>query len=176
MSVDGQNWVVLGSVVRPRGVRGEVVVELLTNSATRFVEVGEVSAVPPNGSGIRLLQVEKAWPHQERAVVKFAGVDSMDEAEKLRGVDLCIPLEKRRKPAPGEILFSDLVDCKVYDPQGKELGTIVDWMENGDLAWLCLEPGEHLIPFAKEYFVDLNFAEKRVTVQLPDGLLDLNPA
>ena len=149
---------------------------MLTNRIERFREVGDIFLCNQNGESVRTTRVENAWLQQGRAVLKLAGVDSMSEAELLRGLDVCIPRERRRQPEPGEILFSDLLDCQVFDEDGRLLGVFTEWYEAGEQVWLRLDPGERLIPFVKEYFVDLDFAAKRIRVRLPEGLLDLDQA
>lgn len=165
-------WITLGTVLRTRGNRGEVNVELLTSSIERFREVGSLTWFHPQ-SPERRLTVADAWLHDGKAVLRFEGIQTISEAEALLGGDLCIPLEQRRPPQPGETFLSDWMGLRLTNEAGQPLGVIEDWYEEGDQVWFRLEPGGHLIPYAKEFFVAVDFAARHAVAKLPEGLLEL---
>jgi 16S rRNA processing protein RimM len=169
-----EGWVALGTVIKPRGNQGEVAVHSLTSGWERFAELQQIWWCPALPTQQRELMIEKAWQHKDRIILKFAGIDSINEAKPLSRGDLCIPLAMRRKPAEGEVILSDFVGCSVLDEEGRILGVVQDWYENETLVWLVMQPGERLIPYAKEFFVEMRLAEKQLIVRLPEGLLDLN--
>ncbi|HJY05646.1 MAG TPA: hypothetical protein VJ323_04975, partial [Bryobacteraceae bacterium] len=86
--------VVVAEILRPRGNRGEVLAESLTDVPGRLETLKQARARLANGSDVSV-EIEQTWRHKELWVVKFAGVGSIDEAEQFRGADLWIPLSER---------------------------------------------------------------------------------
>jgi 16S rRNA processing protein RimM len=164
-------WVALGTVISTRGNKGEVVVELLTSGVERFLEVKRLHWFA-EGKPERELEAAHAWMHQGKTVLQFAGVASINDAEALRGGDLCIPLADRRILAPGEIFVSDWIGMDLVDEAGSSLGRVSNWFEEGELAWLELQPGGQLVPYVREFFLSVDAKAKRITARLPEGLLE----
>ena len=96
----------------PQGRRGEVLAELHTSFPERFAERRELSALAANGTR-RELQLEEHWFHKGGVVLKFAGVESISDAELLAGMELQIPQEQRAELEAGAAYVSDLVGCEV---------------------------------------------------------------
>jgi 16S rRNA processing protein RimM len=122
------------------------------------------------------MEVERTWMHGDHLIFKFKGVDSISDAERLAGADVAIPMEARAQVAEGEYYQSDLVGCEVFDGV-RLLGTVAGWQEAGGplLVEVKTPPGkEVLIPFAKAIFTKIDLERRRIEVNLPDGLLDLN--
>ncbi len=164
-------WVALGTVISTRGNKGEVVVELLTSGAQRFLDVKRVHWFA-EGKPERELEVTNAWSHQGKTVLHFAGVATINDAEALRGGDLCIPLAERRALAPGEIFVSDWIGMDLVDEAGRVLGRVGNWFEEGEQAWLEIQPGAQLVPYVREFFLNVDAEAKRITTRLPEGLLE----
>jgi 16S rRNA processing protein RimM len=121
--------------------------------------------------------VEHAWLHRGQVIFKLSGVKSISEAERLVGADICIPIEERPVPADGEYFQSDLVGCEVVDAGGKRLGTVQTWHEYGGTPLLGVETSagkELLIPFAKAICTSIDIATRRIVVELPEGLAELD--
>jgi 16S rRNA processing protein RimM len=122
------------------------------------------------------MEVERTWMHGDHLIFKFKGVDSISDAERLAGADVAIPMEARAQVAEGEYYQSDLVGCEVFDGV-RLLGTVAGWQEAGGplLVEVKTPQGkEVLIPFAKAIFTKIDLERRRIEVNLPDGLLDLN--
>ena len=121
------------------------------------------------------MTVEELWPHKGRVILKFAGVDSISEAEALVGCELQVPREERAPLEPGWTYISELVGCAVYDG-GREIGRVSDVRFGAGEAPLLVLQGdkEYEIPFAQAYLVKVDPAAKRIEMQLPEGLLDVN--
>lgn len=123
-------------------------------------------------------EVENTWVHRDHVIFKFKGVDTISDAERLAGADVAIPMEQRAEAAAGEYYQSDLVGCGVWDPQGRNLGTVRGWHETGGGPLLVEvetpEGKELLIPFAKSIFTRIDLGAKRIEVALPEGLENLN--
>ena len=125
------------------------------------------------------MDVERVWFHGDRVVFKFKGVDSISDAERLEGAEVCIPKEQRLALPEGEYFESDLIGCEVVDPAGRILGAVEDLQECGGPPLLAVrtpEGRELLIPFAKSICVEIDVAAKRIRVELPEGLDNLDEA
>jgi 16S rRNA processing protein RimM len=118
------------------------------------------------------MEVERIWMHGDHLIFKFQGVDTISDAEKLAGAEVSIPFEERATLADDEIYQSDLIGCEVLDTTGRSLGIVTDFEETGGTPLLHL--GDLLIPFAKSICTEIDAANKRITVNLPEGLLNLN--
>ena len=123
------------------------------------------------------MEIENTWIHGDRVIFKFKGVDTITDAEKLAGADVLIPFEERPAASEGEYYQSDLVGCEVLDQTGRPLGVIQDWLETGGVPLLEIrtqDGKELLIPFAKALLINIDVEHKRVEVNLPAGLDELN--
>lgn len=167
-------WLTLATVLKPRGNKGEVLVNLLTTDIERLREVGHVTTFNAASPGGRQLEVEDVWMHQDKAIAKFTGIDSINDAETLRGLDLCIPLSERRKPKAGEVFLSDLIGCRIFDKQDVLLGTVLDVYEQGPQVWLQLDTNNALVPWVPDFFPELDIPNKKLVADLPEGLLEVN--
>lgn len=169
-----EGWLTLATVLKPRGNKGEVLVNLLTPDIERLREVHTVTCFELASATPRQLEVEDVWMHQEKAVVKFAGVDTISDADRLRGLDLCIPLSARRQLQEGEVFLSDLVGCRLFDSKDSLLGTVEDVYEEGAQVWLQLDTNGALVPWVPAFFPVQDIPNKRLVADLPEGLLEVN--
>jgi 16S rRNA processing protein RimM len=169
-------WVTLALVVKTQGRLGEVAAELLTDAPSRFQVGMELSALLRDGSR-RGEKIEELWPHKSWLVLKFAGVDTITDAEALKGAELQVPLSDRAELEPGFTYLSDLIGCTVFDG-GREVGSIIDVAFGaGEAPLLVVASGGKLpyeIPFAEAYLEKVDVARKQVRMRLPEGLLDVN--
>ncbi len=111
--------------------------------------------------------------HGDHLIFKFRGVDTISDAEKLAGAEVSIPFEQRGELAEDEVYQSDLVGCEVLDTTGRSLGVVTEFQETGGTPVLQVG-NDLLIPFAKSICTKVDLENRRITVDLPDGLLDLN--
>jgi 16S rRNA processing protein RimM len=119
------------------------------------------------------MEVENTWMHGDHLIFKFQGVDSISDAEKLKGAEVAIPFEQRGTLDEDEVYQSDLIGCEVFDTTGRSLGLVSDFEETGGTP--LLRVGEDLlIPFAKSICTKIDLEHKQIVVDPPDGLLDLN--
>lgn len=166
----------------PQGRRGEVAAELHTSFPERFAERRELSALAVDGSR-RELQVEEHWFHKGHVVLKFAGVDSISDAEQLAGMELQIPQDQRAELEEGAAYVSDLIGCEVLVLAAGELasiGAVSNVQFGAGEAPLLVVKGksgereqEYLVPYAKEFLKLTDFERRRIEMQLPEGLLEL---
>jgi 16S rRNA processing protein RimM len=167
-------------VAKTQGRHGEVAADLYTDFPEKFGERKRLFALGEDGSR-RELQVEDHWPHKGWMVLKFAGIDSIDDAEKLLRCELQIPIGERAELEEGATYVSDLVGCTVWDfaveDSPREVGIVTDVQFGaGEAPTLVVTAGtrEHLIPFVERFLRKLDVASKRIEMNLPEGLLELD--
>ena len=123
----------------------------------------------------RELKIDDAWPHKTYVVLKFAGVDSISDAEPLVGSELQVPIGERAALEAGAAYVSDLIGCAVSD-HGREVGTVREVRFGAGEAPLLVVAGktEYEIPYAQEFLVRVDLEHKRIEMNLPEGLLEVN--
>jgi len=171
-------WVVVAKIVRPQGRHGEALAELLTDFPERFAERKRLFLLSPK-SGPRPIELERHWLHQGRIVLKFAGIDSINDVETLRGLEVAIPKAERAPLEDGAIYIADLIGCTLVDSRtAAEIGKITDVdRESSATPLLVIQTSakeEALVPFAKAFNPTFDAAAKQLTMELPEGLLELN--
>jgi 16S rRNA processing protein RimM len=177
----------LARILRPWGRRGEVAAQVLTDFPERLSSLQSVLLCdghnPPRSVGLRSSRL-----HLGQAILHFEGVDSISEAERLRGLEVQVPLGERLTLPPGRYYISDLVGCTVweYAAPGAQpyLGTVRDVLGSGESgserapqSWHLVVDGpvgEVLIPLAAEICTLIDLAARRIDVRLPEGLRELN--
>jgi 16S rRNA processing protein RimM len=167
-------------VLRPQGRRGEVLADLHTDFPERFEERRELSGLAANGSRHEL-QLEEHWFHKGGVVLKFAGVDSISDAEQLKGLELQVPSQQRTELEAGAAYVSEIVGSEVFvgADGGQLLGTVSDVQFGAGEAPLLVvrragSGREVLLPFAAEFVKKSDLPGRRIEMQLPEGLLDLD--
>jgi 16S rRNA processing protein RimM len=166
---------VVGRVLRPHGVRGEVLVEVLSDAPDRFAPGAEVAAGDPeSGEPLRPLEVAAARLHQGRMLLRFAGVEDRDATEPLRGRLLSIPMEAARQLGPDEFWRHQLVGLAVVDASGRHRGTVEEVVPGAanDLLSVRLDDGPEALVPAVGALVTVELDAARVVVQAIPGLLD----
>ncbi|WP_026929046.1 ribosome maturation factor RimM [Glycomyces tenuis] len=164
--------VVVGRIVRPHGVRGEVIVEVRTDDPdARFRPGTEYDT--PKGT----LRAETVRWHQGRPMLTFAGVTGREAAEALRGTELTVELPSEDLPSDGEEYHdTELIGLRVVEGDGTEIGTIARVDHGPAYETLVVKRrGTHpaLIPFVDEMIDDIDTEAGTVVVELPPGLLEL---
>jgi 16S rRNA processing protein RimM len=168
-------FITLARVVKTQGRRGEVAVEVHSDVPDRLHAGLRVFALAEDPDR-RELKIEDAWPHKDWLVLKFAGVDSMSDAELLVGSELQVPLSERAQLESGAAFVSDLVGCALFD-RDREVGVVSDVRFGaGEAPLLIIGSGksELEIPYAQEFLVRVDLEGKRIEMSLPEGLLDVN--
>jgi 16S rRNA processing protein RimM len=204
----------MARILRPRGNKGEVAVELLTDFPERLTKLKEIflGRVQGESSAAKFvgafgaseptpIGVKSCWlsqNHRGQGVFHFAGVASINEAEKFRGLDVLLPFEQRVSLPVGQYFVADLIGCAVFEvPSGRPalaslpctmgtapqlLGTVRDVQFPGEgesvrgtpLLEIETQQGELLIPLAEDICRRIDATARRIEVTLPEGLRDLN--
>jgi 16S rRNA processing protein RimM len=158
-----------------QGRRGEVLVEPHSDVPDRFRVGLELLALGENESR-RELRVEDLWPHKNRLVLKFAGVDSISDAEVLVGRELQVRWGERVQLEPGWTYISDLVGCVAFD-HDREVGLVEDVRFGaGEAPLLVVKAGssEYQIPYAEAYLQSVDLGRREIRMLLPEGMLELD--
>jgi 16S rRNA processing protein RimM len=176
-----RDFVILAQLVRTQGRDGELIAEILTDFPERFSERTHIWLLPPDAKAApREAAIERHWFHKGRIVFKIAGIDSIPDADALRGWQVAIPREQRAPLTDGAFYVADLIGCHVIDEaQGAvDLGAVLDVERGagGALDLLVLKRGgdELLIPFAKAYLVELDLDARLLRMRLPSGLTSID--
>jgi 16S rRNA processing protein RimM len=173
--------VTVGRVVKPHGLHGEVVVEPLSDVPGRLARGSRLLAVADPQAGAaarpgappRELRVTAGRAHGGGRLVRFAGHETRDAAEELRGLWLQVD-RGEVPPAPAGTYYRyELVGCRVRDAGAGELGVVTDVVEDGGGLLLLVSGGgsQVLVPFVESFLRDVDVAAGRIEVALPPGFL-----
>ncbi len=172
----------LARILRPWGRRGEVAAEILTDFPRRLAGLSQVWLGPASGPR-RKMGVLACRLHKGQAVFQFAGVSSIEQAENLRGLLVQLPFGQRAALPEGRHYLSDLIGCQVWQAgAASALGTVrqvqpINAGQAAPEAWVLsvqTRRGEVLIPLASRICTRIDTARRRIDVDLPEGLLELN--
>jgi len=177
-------FVTIARVAKTQGRHGEVAATLLTDFPELFETRRKLFALGESGKGDqggaaqpnrRKLELDEHWFHKGMVVLKFAGVDSISDAETLVGSEIQIPRSERAALGNDEFYVSDLIGCTVSD-SSREIGRIKDvQFGSGEAPLLVIEgEKEYLVPFAAAYIEKIALEQKRLEMKLPEGLLELD--
>lgn len=190
------DFVTIARILRPRGNKGEVSAELFTDFPERLQSAKEL-LLADEKSAPRCVALKSFWVdrnHPGFGVFHFEGVDSIDAAEKLRGLEIQIPFEQRVSLPAGKYFVTDLIGCSVFELPSSPprissspcalaetptlLGTVRDVFFPGEsqpgtpLLSVDTSRGELLVPLAEDICRKIDVAARRIEVQLPEGLCD----
>jgi 16S rRNA processing protein RimM len=167
--------VVIARVVKARGIRGEVACVVETDFPERLSSLKEASVWMPDGTR-RTLKVEDHWFHNDRVIFKFEGYDTMTEARNLVGGRLVISEHDLKPLTDGEFFEHQLIGSIVVNSEGQNFGEVTRLLRTGGTDVLVVrsdDGSERMIPFADEICVSVDVNAKRITVNPPEGLLEL---
>ena len=165
--------VAIARILRSRGLRGELVAEILTDFRDRFDGLEYVTALMPGGDRLAL-KIERAWFQNGRVVLKFAGYDSIETSEALRDAEICVTEDEAVELDEGEYFDWQLEGCQVETLAGETIGTVKELMRAGGTEILVVTgyEKEYLIPFAQAICPEVDIENKLIRIDPPDGLLE----
>jgi 16S rRNA processing protein RimM len=166
---------VVGRIVRPHGVHGELVVDVRTDEPELRYVVGSVLATDPAGVGP--LTIDSVRPHQGRLLITFEGVADREVAEQLRGVLLCVDSADVPPPSdPDEFHDYQLIGLRAVSPDGSSIGEVVrvEHAPASELLVLRLDDGRTgLVPFVSAIVPEVDLPGGRIVLTPPEGIFDL---
>jgi 16S rRNA processing protein RimM len=164
--------VAVARLVKPRGLKGEVAADILTDFPERFYGLEDVTAVMPDASR-QELKIEKHCFQSGRVILKFEGVNSIEEAEELRNAEVCVPETEAIELESDEYYDWQLEGCDVRTVDGIEIGTVREIMRTGATEILVVDGDkEYLIPFAESICTEVDVENKVIVIDPPEGLLE----
>jgi 16S rRNA processing protein RimM len=173
-------WLAIARVLRPRGRKGEVAAEVLTDFPERFATLRQAYLEVP-GAKPELAEIAACWWHRGKLILHFSRVDSIGEAERLRGRLVLIARGERARLGRNQYYLWELVGCAVERRGGEAVGTVIGIEPTGGVDLLRVKASdapqgaqELLIPLAEEICIGIDVAARRIVVEPPEGLLDLN--
>lgn len=168
-----ENRFQVGIISSTHGVRGEVKVFPTTDDVRRFKKLKCV--ILDTGKEERVLEIEGVRFFKQFAILKFKGIDNINDIEKYRGQSLYVTRENAVRLKKDEYFIADLIGVKVLDEQEQELGTLEDVIETGanDVYQIRLKDGRQLLlPAIKECVLDVDVEAGRMKIHILDGLLE----
>lgn len=163
----------VGIISSTHGIRGEVKVFPTTDDVTRFKKLKKV--LLDTGKEFLEWEVEGVKFFKQFAILKFKGIDNINDIEKYKGKSLYVTRENAVRLKKDEYFIADLIGIKVYDESGKEIGILKDVIETGANDVYCVEmtdKTELLLPAIKECILSVDIEAGSMTVHVLDGLLD----
>ncbi|MDQ3668558.1 MAG: ribosome maturation factor RimM [Acidobacteriota bacterium] len=176
LSESAEPVVAVARAVRTRGLKGEILAELLTDFPDRFADLSQLIAIAPDGKR-SVVELESYWFHQTRVILKLAGYDSIETASGFVGCEFAVPESRRVQLSEGQFYDWELVECVVETMSGKLVGYVRNVMRvGGGVEMLVVESDdrhEHLIPMVQSIVVNIDTARKSIRIDPPHGLLEL---
>ena len=170
MRSGSDDWIAVAVLGRPWGNRGELTAVSLSSQRERFARLNQVRLM---GTG-SLYEVEHVREHDGGLLFKFRGIDSISDAETLKGAEVQVPIAERVTLEPGEYFHSDLIGCEVRERvSGRVVGRVTNFEEYGGPPLLEIDGGRMLIPFVRAICTDIRPAERLILADLPEGLEDI---
>jgi 16S rRNA processing protein RimM len=165
----------VGRIARAHGIRGQVIVSVETDFPAERFRPGAELFVERDGT-VRPLTLTTVRFHRDRPVVGIAGVETMNDAETLAGCELRVPIDQLA-PLPGGTFYRhDLIGCRVETPAGELVGPVqnVEGTLSGSRLVVAATGGEVLIPLVAEICKTIDVVGRRIVIDPPKGLLELN--
>lgn len=163
----------IGAITATHGVKGEVKVFPMTDDIKRFKGAKGVILKAPHEE--LKLDIISARPQKNLVIIKFAGIDNINDIEKYKGCGLFVTEEDRVKLSKDEYFASDLMGMEVFTDEGELLGEIEDVLFTGanDVYVVNTKDKEVLIPAIKDVVKEVDVEDSKMTIHLLDGLLDI---
>ena len=168
-----EDLVTIAKVSKTRGLRGEVAAEVLTDFPERFDGLKGVIGILPGGKQVDL-KIERFFFQKGRIVLKFAGYDSIEEAENLRNAEISVPESEAVELESDEFFDWQLEGCHVETIDGNAIGTVRELLRTGGTEVLIVAGTgkEFMIPFAESICIEVNVENKHIRIDPPEGLLE----
>jgi len=167
--------VLVGRIGRPHGLRGHVIVTPETDFVDERFRSGALLWTRSN-RGEEVLTISSARVQNGRPVIGFEGFATIEDVERLAGLELRVPEDALQPLAEGVYYVHDLVGCVVETTSGERVGEVskVDGGAVGSVLNVAGRRGEVLVPLAADICVEVDIVGRRIRISPPEGLLELN--
>ncbi len=163
----------VGIITSTHGVRGEIKVFPTTDDARRFKRLKEV--IVDTGKEQITMEIEGVKFFKQFVILKFKGIDSINDVEKYRKSSLWVPRKNAVRLSRDEYFVADLMGLRVRDEDGSEIGVLRDVMETGanDVYIIDLDDGrELLLPAIRQCVLEVDVEAGFIKIHILEGLLD----
>ena len=169
------DMVLVGRIARAHGSRGQVIVDPATDFPDERFKSGSVLHIR-RGDTVEDVTVETIRFHRGRPIIGLAGIDTMNAAETLAGLELRVGVDALQPLPAGSYYHHDLIGCAVETTSGNKIGEVRGVEGDGASSRLIVEGanGHMLIPMVEGICVTIDIAGRRIVVEPPEGLLDVN--
>jgi 16S rRNA processing protein RimM len=170
------DWALVGRIARPHGLKGQVVV----NPETDFVEerfaAGASVWTRRSNAGEEQLTIASLRLQNGRPIIGFVGFDRIEDVERLAGQELRVPEDALQPLQPGRYYEHQLIGCVVETTTGDVIGEVAKVEGGAGASRLVIDGprGEILVPLVVDICVDIDVAHKKIRIDPPEGLLELN--
>jgi len=166
--------IAIGKIAKPVGIKGEVKVLPWTDFPERFAKLGRVF-IRKKGKPESELEIVRAREHGGAVLIQFAGIDTPEAADRLREAELLIPKQEAMPLPEGAYYTFDLIGMEVVTEDGERIGRLSDvWRMPAHDVYVVERGGkEILVPALQTVIRDVDIPHRRMTVALPDGLLEI---
>ena len=167
--------VAVARAVKTRGLKGEIVADLLTDFPERFEGISTLIAVAPDKQR-EIVEIENHWFQKRRIVLKLKGYDSIEAARALIGYELAVPEAERVPLAEGSFYQWELEGCRVETVEGQQVGHVQSVLRTGGVELLVIKDAakhECLVPLAETIVIEIDIEQGRIVIDPPEGLLEL---
>ena len=167
--------VVVARAVRTRGLKGEVVADLLTDFPERFEDVDQLIGRAADGQR-QILELEDYWFQKGRVILKFKDYDDVDKADELVGYEFGVPEDERVELEEDEYYDWELEGCVVQLVDQTVLGRVQSVLRTGGTEILSIKADdgrEVLVPLAADIVIEIDVPAKKIVIDPPAGLLEL---
>ena len=175
-SDDVESVIIVAHAVKTRGLKGEIVAELLTDFPERFEKIRSLIAVSPQGNREQV-ELESFWFHKDRVILKFEGIASPEAANAFIGFDFGVPEAERIELPEGSYYDWELEGCSVLNSEGATLGQVNEVMRLGGgvemLAVADANGKTHVIPMVDSIVKEVNLTKRLIRIDPPEGLMEL---
>ena len=169
-----EQYLRVGVISSTHGIRGEVKVYPTTDDPERFRELKKVILDAKGGQ--RTLEIQEVKFFKNQVILKFRGLDNINDVEKYKGTDLLIPREDAVPLEENENFIADLIDMEVVTDAGERLGILTDVIQTGAKDVYVVKTSQEkeiLLPAIRDCILEVDVEEKRMRVHVLEGLLDL---
>lgn len=163
----------IGVIANTHGIKGEVKVFPTTDDINRYKQLKEV--ILDTGKEHKKLEIENIRFFKQMVIVKFKGIDTINDIEKYKGKDILVTREQAIPLEEDEYFIYDIIGAAVITEEGREIGTLEEVLQTGAndvFVVKSLEGKELLFPVIKDCVLDINIEEKKVTIHVMKGLLE----
>jgi 16S rRNA processing protein RimM len=165
--------IIIGKVIKPVGLKGEIKVIPLTDNPERFKLLKEISIIEENGK-ITIFEIEKVSIVKKAVNLKFKGINTKEQAQEFKNKEIGIDENQKFPLQDGYYYIHQILGLKAVDEEGELLGEVKDVLKNpgNDIFVINKNNKDYLIPAVKEFIAKIDLNNGKIIIKQIDGLFD----